>query len=194
MKKIMFVLVVLLLAAFPATASANTRTDGGGDLPFYARIERGGISHTDEWAVIIFYRPTECIPDDFNLLDFYDFGAFGCVEPTTDGFFIWSGEPWVSAPIQIKLQGLGAVPVWFVHWSELNAAVMDDSLTMTELQGMNSLMKGSADLYTETLHPAGEVSMPMINYLAHGTLEDGRSFHVHALLFDWTTNVQIKFR
>lgn len=195
MKKIMVVLVVLVLAAFPATVLANTRTEGGGDLPFYARIERGEILHTDEWAAIIFYRPTECVPGDFNLLDMIDFNAFACTPPTTDGFIIWDGEPWVSAPIQIKLQGLGAVPVWFVGWGELQAYIADDNLSMLELEGMSSLLKGSASFYNEVLHPTGGAKVPMINYVAQGNLEDGRTFQVQVLLVaEKATNVQVTFK
>lgn len=199
MKKLMLVLVALMLVAFPTTVFANTRTDGSGDLPYYARIERGEILHTAEWTAIIFYRPTECIPADFNLLDFYDFGAFACAPPTTDGFILWSGEPWLSAPTQIKLHGLGAVPVWFVRWSELEAAITDDSLAMAELEAMPSLLIGRAKIYTETLHPStgeSDVMKPsMINYVVQGSLEDGRSFIVHTLLVaDNVSNVQIDFK
>lgn len=199
MKKLTLVLVTLMLMAFPATVFANTRTDGGGDLPYYARVERGEILHTAEWAAIIFYRPTECVPADFNLLDFYDFGAFGCIPPTTDGFILWSGEPWLSAPTQIKLHGLGAVPVWFVRWSELAAAVADDSLTMAELEALPSLLIGYAEIYTEILHPStGEPDVmkpPMINYVASGVLTNGDSFYVHAVMVvGKVSNVQIELR
>ena len=190
MKKVIFVLVILALAAFPVTVFANTRTGEGGDLPFYARIESGEIFHDDEWAVIIFYRPPECVPDEFDLLDFYDWNAFGCAPYTTDGFIIWEGEPG-GTPIQIKLHGLGAVPVWFVNWPDLEEEVDDGELLMSELEAMEKLV-GSAAFYTETLHPTGGVKVPMINYVALGELEDGTPFRVHALLVaDRVTNVQI---
>lgn len=202
MKKTVFALVILMLVAFPVTVYANTRTSGGGDMPFYARIERGEILHTDEWAVIIFYRSPGCVPADFNILDFFDFGAFGCTPPTTDGLVIWEGEPWLTAPIQIKLHGLGAVPVWFVSWSELETAVGDDELTINELAELPSLLVGTADFYTETLHPTGGAKVPMINYVALGYLENGTPFNVHALLvadtanpaIDKNTSVQITFK
>jgi hypothetical protein len=174
-----FLIVVSLLLLAAPGAYANVRTPGGGDLPFYARVEPGFVVHTGDWAAIIFYRPPECVPADFNLLDVYDFDyAFDCGPPTTDGFIIWSGEPGLSNPIQIKLWGLGAVPVWFVSWPELEAALGDGVLTMPELEAMASLLIGSASFYTETLHPDG-VKVPMINYVALGMLDDGRSFQVH---------------
>jgi hypothetical protein len=192
---VFFAIVGLLLIVTPG-AYAKVRTGDGGDVPFYARIERGEIYHTDEWAAIVFYRPPECVPGDFDLLDFDDAPrAFGCAPPTTDGFSIWSGEPYSSAPIQINLHGLGAVPVWFVSWPELQYAIADDgSLTMPELEGMQSLLIGSASFYKETLHPTGGAQVPMINYVAHGSLESGQSFKVHATLVTvGVTHVQIAF-
>jgi hypothetical protein len=197
---LLLVVVAALLLIVPG-AYAKIRTEGGGDVPFYARLESEDTLHTDEWAPIVFYRPPECVPDDFNLLDFYDWpddlgpGAFGCTSPTTDGFMIWDGEPGLSPPIQIKLNGLGAVPVWFVAWPELQAAMEDGELTMADLEAMHSLMIGLASIYTETLHPTGVVKVPMINYVASGTLDDGRSFHVHALLVSGkVTNISIEFK
>jgi hypothetical protein len=200
MKKFVIVIVVVMLAAVSVSVYANTRTPGGGDVPFYARIESGEIMHDDEWAVIIFYRPTECVPDDFDLLDFYDWNAFDCGPPTTDGFIIWEGEPGIK-PIQIKLRGLGAVPVWFVNWSDLEQEVADGELLMSELEAMDKLA-GVAGIFSETLHPTGAAQVPMINFLAFGSLEDGTSFRIHALLvadkedpsIDKSSNVQITFQ
>ncbi len=177
------ILVIVLLVS-SSSAYASSRTENGGDLPYYARIERDEEPiHDGGWAPIVFYRPPECVPDDFNLLDFYHFpddtspGAFACQPPTTDGFIIWEGEPWLSNPSLIKLHGLGAVPVWFVSWSDLQVALEDDKLTVPELQAIDSLMIGSANRYNETLHPG-----VMINYVAKGNLSDGQSFWVHARL------------
>lgn len=181
-RALLLLVVVALLLLVASSAYAKIRTPEGGDLPYYARIQDGEVFHNGEWAAIVFYRPPECVPDDFDLLLFYDFGAVDCGPPTTDGFIIWYGEPGDTPPIQIKLRGLGAVPVWFVSWPELEAAIADDTLTMAELEGMSSLVTGSASFYTETLHPTGVVKVPMINYVAHGLLEDGQSFKVHVTL------------
>lgn len=191
------ILITICIAWLLSTTGvlANTQTGDGGDLPAYARIERGEILHTDEWAPIVFYRPPECIPAEFNLLDFMDFNAFACTPYTTDGIIVWSGEPWISFPILINLHQIDLVPVWFVSWEELQGAVADDVLTISELAGLSSLMRGSADKYSETLHPTGDVVVPMINYVAIGKLEDGRDFIVHALLVvDRNTNVDISFK
>ena len=94
-RRVLTILVIagLLLVAAPI-ASATVRVGGGGDVPFYARLVRGEIYHTDDWAAIVFYRPPTCIPANFNLLDFFDIpGAFECNPPTTDGFAIWEHGP-----------------------------------------------------------------------------------------------------
>src|SRR5687767_1113461 len=41
--------------------------------PIYANIGGGFLPHTDELAVVFFYRSPDCVPADFNLLDFVDF-------------------------------------------------------------------------------------------------------------------------
>jgi hypothetical protein len=198
---LVFVLVAAALLLTASGAFANTRTGGGGDMPFYARIEREFIVQDNEWAAIIFYRPPECVPDGeppyesaFNLLDTLDFNAFACTPPTTDGFAIWAGEPWVSPPIQIKLHENGLVPVWFVDWGELQAAIADDVLTMPELEGLPSLLVGAAENYSEVLHPTDAHNVPLIDYVAQGSLEDGRSFFVHAQSVFSLLNVQIEFK
>jgi hypothetical protein len=87
---------------------------------------QGFLPHTEDWAVIVFYRSPACIPDDFNLLDFFDFipafpggppRAFLC-DLHIEGFTLWRSldDPF---PAEIMLHGTGAVPVWFVRWPEL---------------------------------------------------------------------------
>ena len=170
-----FGVFVLLLVAVPSV-SANVRVDEGA-VPFYARLERGGIHHTDDWAGIVFYRPPTCIPEDFNLLDFFDIPrVFDCNPPTTDGFAIWEHGPGIdAAPLLVELHGLGAVPVWFVRWPALQAAVADDTLTIGELVSLQPLV-GSATAYHETLRPSEAVKVSTIEFNARGWLVDGRSF------------------
>lgn len=57
-----WLLVVILLALLLATAldaSANGRVNDG-NVPFYTRIEQGRATSADDWAFVLFYRPSTC--------------------------------------------------------------------------------------------------------------------------------------
>ena len=54
--------VVIGLGLVPGTAPAQVRVDPQ-QLPFYARVVTG----TGERTPVIFYRPADCIPENFNL-------------------------------------------------------------------------------------------------------------------------------
>jgi hypothetical protein len=183
LKRTLVVIMVTILLLIPASvASANVRV-ADAQVPFYARFAAGEIYHTDEYAVIIFYRQPGCVPLNFNLLDGFDVPAvFDCL-PTTTGSEIWIHEPLTLefAPKQSELKGLGAVPVWFVSWPALQEAIGDNSLTIVELGAMDSLFVGSASFYHETLRPSPTVKKSTIEFNAMGQLEDGRTFTVHAI-------------
>jgi hypothetical protein len=163
----------------------------GGDVPYYARTDF--LFHNDEWAVIVFYRPPECVPPSFNLLQFYDIpGAFFCTPTTTAGWNMWENGPGVDpAPFRSQLQGLGAVPVWLVGWPEMQAAAQDGVLTMSELQAMASLVRGSAFVFNESL-----IIPRKLTFVAIGVLQDGRRFHIEATSFPAMTvmNVTVVLR
>jgi hypothetical protein len=188
--------LMLQLISPVTSATANVQLPEG-DVPFYARIGSGENYHNSEWAVIIFYRPTECIPAGFNLLDFFDIpGAFGCGPQTTAGFAIWKNGPEIDpSPIHSKLFGLGAVPVWFVPWPALESAIAEGALYMSDLEGMAPLI-GSASYYQETLHPSGSNHPSMGENVARGVLEDGRTFDVHSTVTEtkMEPNTHIVFR
>ena len=95
--------------------------------PFYARLERGFVHMTDQWVAVAFYREPSCVRANFNLLNFFDFAnipaIFGC-PLTVHGLEIWkNGVASDQGPMQSKLFGNGAVPVWFVSVSDFNAAL-----------------------------------------------------------------------
>jgi hypothetical protein len=166
--------------------------------PFYARISgyefigSENVLRTDEWAAIVFYRQPRCVPGDFNLLSFFDFSLFGIPQAsrcplTVEGFEIWPAPPGPGiAPIHTVSWGLGAVPVWFVAWSEMQDLLADRIVTVPELESASTLRKGLADFYHETLHPpavgpltdAAQVGFMTIE--ASGSLEGGRQFEFHA--------------
>jgi hypothetical protein len=180
--------LVATLALGLAPASANVRFDDD-VIPAYARIAAGPVTggveevfHTAEWAAIPFYRPPACVPADFNLLDFFDIPrVFGCGPQTVQTSTIWRNGPGIDqAPIMAQSRGLGAVPVWFVSWPELEAAMADGELTIGELAGLPSLLVGTASFYTETLHPTQAAQVPLTVFVARGMLDDGRSFQAQA--------------
>ena len=154
--------------------------------PFYANFDRGFMPHTDEWAVVIFYRSPGCVPPNFNLLDRFDFTpAFpgGPPRPFLCDLHIEGRTNWVSLddpyPADAHYQGTGAVPLWFVRWPELQAAVADDELTIAELAALPSLLIGSASFYHESIRNdirgqrGGNEAL-----IASGTLMDDREFQV----------------
>jgi hypothetical protein len=169
-------------------APAQVRVDfGPGEAdpgpPFYARITETFVAHTDQWAAIVFYRQPGCVPPTFNLLTFFNPpSAFGC-PLTVEGFLVYNEVPPPpgAAPKQAKLFGLGAVPVWFVSWPELQGAMADGALTITELAALPSLRVGSAGFFRETLHPSPTLPgsgarVTHLTIVASGTLPQGQSF------------------
>jgi hypothetical protein len=175
---IVLVATIMSSSAYGSIRLLVPEEDPGG--PFYARIEFGLVHHTDEWAAIAFYRDPACVPATFNLLRFFDPNvprALGCTL-TVEGFDVWkNGPPPVDmGPIQSKLTGLGAVPIWFVSWPELQAALADGKLTRSELLAMSSLQQGTATYFKETLHPDGGAQQSALEIVALGTLPDGRTF------------------
>jgi hypothetical protein len=195
--------VLLLLLLVVPTVLAAVRVDSDGQVPFYARTARGDSINDGETAVIIFYRPPSCIPAEFNLLDFFDFpsaagpGAFGCNPPTTDSIEFWRNGPDVDfAPVSAKIRGLGAVPMWFISLSEIEAAIADDMLTIGELEALPSLRKGSASYYREILRPSGSPSQRPngIHVTARGEFEDDSRFLVRvSIVGDRMNQVRIRF-
>ncbi len=179
---------VVLTGLFLAlTASANERLlipedtapplyTAAGGAPNFLPDGSVFVIHDGQWAAIPFYRPPECVPLDFNLLEGFDLAALDC--PLLVEGFAEFRDP---GPILTELNGLGAVPVWFVRWSELQDATADDELTILELASLESLEIGSADFYHEQNHIFGIHPVSHLTVVARGTLEDGRSFALSAV-------------
>jgi hypothetical protein len=134
----------------------------------------------DEWAVFIFYRPPDCVSDDFNFFDYIDFRALTCTPITVEGFTIYE-NPGDMLPKQAEFYGLGAVPVWFIPREDYNSIASDGVLTMGELDAISHL-EGLAHFYEETMHTTGAHPTPMKNFVARGSLMTGASFQVHGLV------------
>ena len=151
--------------------------------PFYARLERGLVHATDEWVAVAFYRDPGCVRTGFNLLNFFDFAnipsIFSC-SLTVHGFEIWENGPQIDpGPTHSKLQGNGAVPIWFVSVGDFNQAL--PGITITELLNMPSLQQGTATYFDEMLQPYGVAQQSMLHLTSRGTLSDGRAFQYEAV-------------
>ena len=67
---------MVVLGAADRAAAQPVHVAFPGDTPgppIYANISSGFLPHTDELAVVFFYRSPACVPADFNLLDYLDF-------------------------------------------------------------------------------------------------------------------------
>jgi hypothetical protein len=150
------------------------------DPPFYARVELPYTIHTDEWAVVVFYRPPSCVRPDFNLLEFFDIpAAFFCGPLTVQGWEIRKTADPFAAPFQSELHGLGAVPVWLVSWADMEGAIADGDLKLAELESLPSLQMGSAHTFSEMLQPIPTRLPSRLVINAQGSLADGRRFRLH---------------
>lgn len=140
--------------------------------PAYARTLPASVIHTDQWAAVPFYRLPTSVPEDFNLLQFFDVPrSFGCPLTVSGRLVTESPE---ALPKVVVTRGRD-IPVWFASWPEVQAAMSDGVLTIEELSALGSLVVGTADLYQELLRPN---ELVVVN--ARGTLADGRSFRLHA--------------
>ncbi len=170
-------------------------------MPFYARVELMPpyVFNDGEWAAIIFYREPSCVPDNFNLIRFFDVpGAFFCPH-TVQGTSLWESSNMMIPPKIINMTELASVPVWFVPWeavkSEANAGGV---ITRAGLEATPGLVKGYASRYRERLHPhpdfagqGGNKNAKMI-VTAKGALEDGRDFGLQiSWINDVVTNIRI---
>ena len=123
-------LSALAVSLVSVTANAERRLDFPADFPgppYYARITQQFVVHTDKWAAIVFYRQPSCVPPTFNLLNLFDPpAAFACAL-TFEGFALYDqNPPQINLPPREEQGfGLGAVPVAFVSWPELQSAITD---------------------------------------------------------------------
>jgi hypothetical protein len=108
--------------------------------------------------------------------------AFACPS-TVDGFTIWNRGPLLDfAPRQVFTRGTGAVPVWFAQWAELEGAMSDGTLFISELRGLSSLHVGYAiqfdehRILSEILDPSAPVTT-----LAWDGVSDGALSSAHVL-------------
>ncbi len=188
----------LQASARPASAGLIRLTlpDQDPGPPFYARL---GVQFYEDagWLAIPFYRAPECVPADFNLLQFYHFpgpggpGAFGCPLLQTGHVLTEGDAPLGTFPRSVVMTGAG-IPIWFVRAADLEPARSAGSLTIAELEALAPL-KGVAAQYQETLHPRDGNHRVIIT--ASGRLPDGRSFTLNVSDIEFkATSIGIRFR
>ena len=143
---------------------------------YYALFDRTFMPNDGGWVGIVFIRLPECVRPDFNLLDWFDRpAAFSC-QLTAEGDEWWHSlsEP---PPFQLRERGLGAVPVYFVRLSELEVAIADDVLTLSELRALPSLKIGNASYLLQVAHNSNQgANHGHETLVSLGTLGDGRTF------------------
>jgi hypothetical protein len=119
---------------------------------YYALFQRGFVPNDNGWAGIVVVRSPSCVPAGFNLLDWFDAPptAGACTLTVAGG--AWWHDVLVPPPFQTRAHGLGAVPIYFVRWSELQAAIADDVITIGELESLPSLLIGEATFFEQITH------------------------------------------
>lgn len=175
--------VLLALTLFADGAAAAERFRIPEEAPGVPAYARELDSPHSEWVVYVFYRSLDCVPLNFNFVDFFDFEL---LDPTEDcqilmqGFEIWEDPETSFAPFQNELHEVEGVPIpiLFVRRTEWLEAVDDGKLTFRDLLRFDSLLVGMADSYHEILQPEGANKNPELNVTASGVLEDGRTFDV----------------
>lgn len=161
-----------------ASAAKPTIVEFPGDNPgppFYANFNASFIPTADGRVGILFVRDPSCIPPNFDLLSWFDPpAAFGC-DLTIEGK-LWYDDP-ATDPFPYTVQHWGSeVPVYFVDRAELDEG-LSGGLTIGELQGMESLLIGTAERYRQVIHNSNHgASFGHEGLTASGTLEDGRAF------------------
>ena len=152
-------------------------------LPAYARAFPGAnqFFHNREWLAIPFYRAPSAIPANFNLLEFFHFpgpggpGAFATPILIKGFYMIEPNAPLGTFPVLAVSTG-DSVPIWFVKWSDYQAAMADNVVTIGDVIAMRPL-RGIATRFNETLKPRLDDHLTIIT--ASGKLDDGRTFEFH---------------
>jgi hypothetical protein len=174
--------VILAATCTPAWSGPDSKAviTENEPLPFYARVLTHIFPGNQDatWAGVSFLRPPSCVPENFNLLDFFDIpGAFSCEPMTVENFTIRK-DPFLPPPFQFIVHGLGDVPVWLVDADDMEAAISDSVLTIGELEAIPSLVKGHATVYNEMVQSAPREPR-QVTLTASGELDDGRTFHIN---------------
>jgi hypothetical protein len=123
-------------------------------IPIYGRV--GPILNqffiAGDHLVIPFYRNPVCIPDSFNLLNYYDPpAAFGCELMVQGSFVIEKDAEEGQFPIMAYTSGT-EVPVWIVDWAGFQSLMEEGTVTIVDLEELNPI-KATALQFEEYLTP-----------------------------------------
>lgn len=140
-------------------------------IPIYARV--GPILNqffvAGNQLVIPFYRNPECIPDSFNLLNYYDPpAAFGCELMVQGRFVIEKDAEEGQFPIMAHTTG-SEVPVWIVDWSGFQSLKANGAVTIVDLEALQPI-KATALQFEEYLSP--RINEHQVIIEAEGTVPD----------------------
>lgn len=157
---------------FPVAEPEGSLRVDGFHSPFYVRHIPG-----EEWTVVFFYRPPECIPESFNLTRFLheavgdEEGAVACGPPTVDGYQIWSGEPGPEEQLISDELTSDRMPVWVYATPQFEEIMADGTVTIGELEAADHREGVATDFQevTRVDFNGGSTSM-------EGTLDDGTTF------------------
>lgn len=151
--------------------------------PWYADFGGGFIPTDGEWVSIVFWRPPESVPEDFNLLDVFDRPRAWDAPLLLEGEEWWLDPPYTRGNlVRGKMHNIDIVPVYFVTLSELDAHIQDDVLTISELEAFDSLRIGHAtNVHYDTrvnFHENDGFGNNRGFYVASGIMEGGGYFSV----------------
>lgn len=140
-------------------------------IPIYARV--GPILKqffiAGDQLVIPFYRNPVCIPDSFNLLNYYDPPvAFGCELMVQGRFVIEKDAEEGQFPIMAHTSGT-EVPVWIVDWAGFQLLMDEGAVTMVDLEGLDPI-KATALQFEEYLSP--RINEHQVIIEAEGSVSD----------------------
>lgn len=140
-------------------------------IPIYARV--GPILNqffvAGNQLVIPFYRNPECIPDSFNLLNYYDPpAAFGCELMVQGRFVIEKDAEEGQFPIMAHTAG-SEVPVWIVDWTGFQSLKANGAVTIVDLEALQPI-KATALQFEEYLSP--RINEHQVIIEAEGTVPD----------------------
>ena len=143
---------------------------------YYALFGQGFTPNDNGWVGIVFIRSPQCVPAGFNLLDEINPPTAWACDLTVEGTEWWHDVS-TPPPYQTHERGMGAVPIYFVALSELQAGTADGVLTIGELKSLPSLVIGYATFFHHIVHNTNQpTNHGHETLVAHGELTDGRTF------------------